>query len=133
MRRGQFPFRDGSGNPIEWSPASPAYLGLSTESPSLRALCVEPEEIQELSDLVIELRGMAHVNGAVESIAVPPAFTLARDVARLDQFGDDALRRPLRDPHSPGDVAKPHVGITLDTEKYLGVARKEVPVLGFTT
>jgi hypothetical protein len=90
---------------------------------------VEPEKIEELADLVMHLRGVAHSHTPVECIAVPPAFPLSSHIARLDEVGDDALRRPLRDSHGVCDVAETDIGAALDAKKHLRMAREKVPVL----
>jgi hypothetical protein len=94
---------------------------------------VQPQKVEELADLEIELRGMSHSHAPVECVPVPSTRTLAGDVARLDEIGHDALRRPFRDAHDAGDVAKPRVPVALDAEKHLCVTCKEVPVLVFRT
>ena len=89
---------------------------------------VEAQHVEELADLVRELRRMTHAKRAVEAVAVPPAYALASNVPRLDELLDDSLRRALRDADGRGDVAKPRVRVSLDAEEHLGVARDEAPL-----
>ena len=76
---------------------------------------------------------MPHPHAPVECVPVPTAFAFPRDIARVDEIGDDALRRPLCYPNRLGDISKPRVGIALDAEEHLGVAREKVPALSFRT
>lgn len=94
---------------------------------------VEAEEIEELADLVIELRGVPHSHVPVQCIPVPPTLARAADVPLLYEIGHDALRRPLGDAHDAGDVTKPRFRVALDAEQHLRVTCKEMPLLGFRT
>jgi len=76
---------------------------------------------------------MPHSHAPVKCVPVPPALAFPHDIARVDEIRDDALRRPFCYPHSLGNVAKPRVGIALDAEEHLGVAREKVPALSFRT
>jgi len=90
-------------------------------------LLLEPEQVEQLTDLVLELRGMAHREVPVERVVVAPSRSMPRDVPGVDEVGNDSLSRSLRDADGLGDVAQPHVGVLLEAEKDLRVARDEVP------
>ena len=62
------------------------------------------------------------------SVAAPDA--LGRDVAAVDQLGEDALGRALGDAHAFGDVAQPDVGRLGQAQEDLRVVGEERPGLG---
>jgi hypothetical protein len=94
---------------------------------------VEPQEIEELPDLVIHLRRMPHSNAPVELVPVAPALALSRHVPGVDEIRDDSLRGTLRDTHRLRDVTQPNPGIALKAQKHLRVTREKVPTLRFRT
>ena len=95
---------------------------------------IEPEELEQFPDVVLELRPVAHGDVRVHRIAVPTPHASTRDVAGLYQVSDDSLCRTLRDPGDRRDVAEPYLGIRVQAEEDLGVAREEVPcAFGFGT
>ena len=94
---------------------------------------VQPQEIEQLADLVVALGGMSHVRAAIERVAVPSPLALAGHVAGLDEIRDDPLCRPLRDSHGLGYVAQPCAGVALQTEQDLRVTGDEAPGCGFRT
>ena len=88
---------------------------------------VQSEKLEELADLVVALRRMTHGNGRVQRVPVPPPHALTTHVSLFDEIGDDSLRGPLGDADGGGDVTQTDLGITVDAEQDLAVARQEVP------
>ena len=91
------------------------------------ARIVQAQEVEELADLMIALRGVAHGGTEIERVVIPPSLPLAGDVAGHDEVRDDPLRRALRYPHGLGDVAQPRARVALYAEKHLCVARDKTP------
>jgi hypothetical protein len=85
------------------------------------------EQVEEVADLVTELRGMAHFDAAVDRVVVPTAVALAFDESRLDQVGKEALSRAFGDPDMVCDVAQSYGRIAGDAEEHLGVVGDEPP------
>ena len=94
-----------------------------------RTSVVESQESEELPDLVIDLRRMAHSNRRVKLISIPSTLADLRHVPAVNEVGDDPLGRPLRDSNGGCDIAKPHRGVALKAQKHLRVACQEVPAL----
>src|SRR5262249_47400488 len=100
-------------------------------SRSAALFVVEPEEPEELADVVAVLGRVAHGDVGVDAVVVTSADSLALDIAGFDQVGDDALSCALRDPDLLGDVAEAHIGVALDAQQDLRVVREEPPGLVF--
>jgi len=90
---------------------------------------VEREQGEELTDVVARLRGVTHLDTAIDHVATPPPHSLPLQKSGLDEVGDDPLNGTLRDPDHLRDVTQPHVGVTRDAEQHLGVVRDEPPAL----
>ena len=91
------------------------------------ARIVQAQDVEELADLMIALRGVAHGGTEIERVVIPPSLPLAGDVAGHDEVRDDPLRRALRYPHGLGDVAQPRTRVALQAQEYLPVTRDETP------
>jgi hypothetical protein len=91
------------------------------------------EEVEKLADLVIELRSVAHRDAAFDRVLIAPSDASTRDVAGVDEIGDDSLRSPLRDPDRLGDVAQAGIRTPLNAQEHLSMARQEVPAVLFRT
>jgi hypothetical protein len=102
-------------------------LLLVSDVRAIRAL-LQAQHIEELADLVVALGRMPHRDVPVEQVAVTPSLAPTRDVPRIDEVGDDPLRRALRDAYGLCDIAQARTGAALQAKQHLGVAREEVPV-----
>jgi hypothetical protein len=91
------------------------------------ARVVHPQEVEELPNLMIALRGVPHSRTAIECVVIPPSLPLAGHIAGDDEVRDDPLRRALRYSHGLCDVAQPGARIALQAEEYLCVARDKAP------
>ena len=87
------------------------------------------EKVEELSDLVVGLRRVAHGDSPVDRVAAAAAVPLALDVPGVGQVSDDALGCSFRDSHGLRDVSQSSVRVTGDAEEHLRVVREEVPRL----
>jgi hypothetical protein len=76
---------------------------------------------------VSELGGVAHLDLAVDRVAVSAADAFAFDESRVDEVGEDSLGGAFGDPDVVGDVAEPDVGFAGDAEEDLGVVGDEAP------
>src|SRR5689334_24001507 len=94
---------------------------------TLAAKCSSRDDAEQLTKLHIALESADQEVGA-HLVAVAPPDALARDVARVDQAPDDAVRSSLGDAHAVGDVAQAHAWILGDTEQREAVIREELPV-----
>jgi hypothetical protein len=92
---------------------------------------VEAKQIEELTDLVIELRRVPHRDFSIQGVVVPAPDPLACDVAPLDEIRDYPLGGPLSDPDRGRDVSKPDRRVLLEAQKHLCVARDEAPLCSF--
>ena len=83
-----------------------ALIGLATRAGVDIRVCrvFETEYVEQLSDLVLELRGVAHTDVAVEDIVIAPSHALARHIPSLDKVRNDSLRCAFRDAHCLGNV-----------------------------
>jgi hypothetical protein len=82
---------------------APRVVDLACQVPVCRP--GETEDVEQLSDLVLGLRRVAHPDLAVEDIAVAPTHALARHIPGVDEVGDDSLRRSLGYPDCRSHVA----------------------------
>lgn len=94
---------------------------------STAAVWFGAQHFEELTDLVLDLFGMPHGPSGVHDVAVSPSDSLALHVARIDEIVDDSLSRPFRDSDNARNVAKPCLGIALNRQENLCMAREEVP------
>ena len=85
------------------------------------------QDLEEFTDLVLELLGMAHAPSWIDEVAIPPPDTLPLHVSSVHEVADNPLSRPLGDSDSDRNVTKTHVWIALNREKNLCVAREKVP------
>jgi hypothetical protein len=85
------------------------------------------EEVEELADIVSELSRVAHLDVAVDRVAVSASDALPLDEARLDEVGDDSLGGAFGDPDVEGDIAQPDLGVVGDAKEHLGVVGDEPP------
>jgi hypothetical protein len=70
---------------------------------------------------------MSHAPLSVEHVPIAAADALALEIAGVDEVVDDALGRSLGYTDRVRDVAHADVGISLDGQQHLRVAREEVP------
>jgi hypothetical protein len=87
----------------------------------------EREEIEQFADFVAELGGVAHLDLAVDRVAVSTSNAFPVDEALLDEVGEYSLGGAFRDPDVGGDVAEPDVRVSGDAEQHLGVVGDESP------
>ena len=106
---------------------SSAALNSSTGAALTGAGLLELEEIEELADLVIELRRVAHLALAVQRVTASAPDPLTPHVPALDEVGDDPLDGALGDPDGLGDVAQTRVRVMGDAEQDLRVVGDEAP------
>jgi hypothetical protein len=90
---------------------------------------LEPQEIEQRTDVVTDLSWMPHLGSAVHHVLVATTDASPFDEARLDQLGDDPLDRPLGDAHVRGNLAEANARVTRDAEQHLRVVRDEGPPL----
>lgn len=76
---------------------------------------------------MLELLGMPHAPSRIDHVAVPAPNTFPLHVPSVHEIVDDPLSRPLGDSDGDRNVTKTRVGIALNREKNLRVARQEVP------
>jgi hypothetical protein len=79
---------------------------------------------------VAELRGVSHLEIAIDRVKVAPTCALPRDEASLNEVGEDPLRCTLGDPDLVGDVPEPHLWVAGDAKQNLGVVGDESPATG---
>ena len=91
----------------------------------------EAQEVEQLADLMLELLGMPHTPLPVEHVPIAAADTLALEIAGVDEVVDDALGRSLGDADRGRDVPHADIGISLNGQQHLRVAREEVPRTAF--
>lgn len=87
------------------------------------------QEIEQFSDFVGLLQWVPHPEVSLDEVVIAPADAHPFHVPRLDEVGDDSLRRPLGDPDQIGNVANPDLWVAGDTEKHLCVTCDEAPRL----
>ena len=75
------------------------------------------------------LRGVSHRDLGTGLVSISPAVALAGNKAGLDKVGEDPLGRAFGDTYPLRHVAYPHVGITVETQQDLCMAREELPRL----
>ena len=85
------------------------------------------EEVEKLADLVFELLGMAHAALGVEDVAVATADALALEIPGFHEVVDDPLSRSLGYANRVRDVTQTCVGLPVDGQQDLRVAREELP------
>jgi hypothetical protein len=100
---------------------------------SPRLSVVDLQELEEIPDLVVDLRRMAHRCVPIKRVAVTSTFTFLGDISRFYEVRDDPLCGTFRDPHRVGDVPQPHRRVPVQAEEYLGVTGEEVPAVYFRT
>ena len=88
---------------------------------------LELQEIEELTDFVVELRRVAHLAFAIQRVTAPAPHPLTFHVPAVDEVGDDPLHGALGDPDGLGDVAQTRVGVMGDAEQHLRVVGDESP------
>jgi hypothetical protein len=80
---------------------------------------------EQVDDLLFACDPVWQLEMRLDRVAVAPALSLSRDVARRLELPDDPVRRALGDADLGADLAKAQTGIAGDTEKDLGVVGEE--------
>jgi hypothetical protein len=92
------------------------------------------QDLEQLTNLVLELLGVPHSSSRIDDVAIPPPDTLPLHKPSLHEVVDDPLSRTLGDSDGARNVTKTRFGIALNSEENLRVARQEVPsAIGFRT
>lgn len=86
------------------------------------------EQAEERPDIAVLLVWMAQGDFWMKLIlvAAPNAFT--REIASIDEVGDDPLGSALGDPDAIGDIAEAHLGIGGDAQEDLGMIGEKGPL-----
>ena len=90
-------------------------------------VAVRAQDLEQLSDLVLELFGVSHPRFGPDFVSVPSPMAFSADVAGFHQIVDDPLSRAFGDSHGHCHVSQPHIGIAVDRQQHLRVAGQEVP------
>ena len=85
------------------------------------------EEVEQLADLVLELLGMPHATLGIEHVPVATADALAFEIPGRHEVVDDPLSRSLGYANRVRDVTQTGVGLSVESQQDLRVAREEVP------
>jgi hypothetical protein len=85
------------------------------------------EKVEKLADLVLELLGMAHAALGVEDVAVATADALTLEIPGRHEVVDDPLSRSLGYANRARDITQTGVGLSMESQQDLRVAREEVP------
>ena len=91
------------------------------------ARIIQAQDVEQLADFMIALRGVSHGRTEIERVVIPPSLPLAGHVASHDEVRDDPLRRALGYSHGLCDVAQPRARVALETEEHLRMARDKPP------
>ena len=75
------------------------------------------------------LGAVPHLHVAVDDVAASSSDSLALQVRRFHEIGDDALHGAFSDPHHLRNVPESHIRLSCDAEQDLSVIRDEVPRL----
>jgi hypothetical protein len=95
----------------------------------VRWLLGELEDVEQSSDVLLSLGGVAHLGLWVHAVMIAPPSVFAGHVAALDEVSDDLLSRAFGDSDGLSYVAQAHVAVTGDGEQHLGVVGDERPGL----
>ena len=85
------------------------------------------EELEQLADLVLALLGMPHTTVGIEHVPVAAADALAFEIPGLHEVVDYPLSRSLGYANRVCDVTQTCVGLPVESQQDLRVAREEVP------
>ena len=80
---------------------------------------------------MLDLLGMSHAPLRIDDVAVSPPHALPLYVPGIHEVVDDPLSRPLGDSDGGRNVTQTGVGIALNREENLCMAREEVPPVVF--
>src|SRR5207244_10703008 len=96
-------------------------------SGSLVGLRLLGEEAEKLADLPLAGERVRERKVWLDRVAVAPAVSLAGEVARCLELGDDAVGGALGDPDPLADLPQGQPGLIRDAEQQLTVVGQERP------
>jgi hypothetical protein len=85
------------------------------------------QNFEQLANLPLLDEGMPQGKLRLDLVAVPPALSLAQDVALFDQLGQNPVGSTLGDANSSGNVAQADARVMSHTYKDVGVVGQKVP------
>jgi hypothetical protein len=95
----------------------------------VRWLLRELEDVEQGSDILLSLGGVAQLGLWVHAVVIAPPSAFAGHVAPFDELGDDPLSRSFGDSDGLSDVAETHVAVASDREQHPCVVGDERPGL----
>lgn len=92
-----------------------------------RRISPDLKNVEQGADVLLSLRGMAHLEFRIDEVVVAAPHAFAGDVPLLNEIGDDSLRRPFGNPDDEGDVTDAHVTVVGDRDQHSRVVGHERP------
>jgi hypothetical protein len=124
--RAIFPLWPGCGRPARYSRIL-RQVGVRSFGLRVQGLLGEFEDVEQGSDVLLSLRGVAQLSLWVDEVVIAPPSAFAGYVAAFDQVSEDPLSCAFGDSHDVSYVAYAEVAVASDREQHPRVVGKERP------